>query len=80
MTEQYARVDVQWSLVVQDIIDKGFTVYRISKLLGVAECTVRNWREGGEPKFGLGAALLKLHGDKVRNGSTLTVEAGEKTG
>jgi predicted transcriptional regulator len=78
VTEQYARVEVKWSEIVQDIRDRGYSIYRIARLLGVAECTVRNWLlKDGEPGFGIGAALIRLHGD-VTTATPILEEAGKE--
>ena len=63
----YQPPEVKWSAIVQEIMDKGYSVYRIAKLLNVAECTVRNWwRHEGEPGFGNGCVLIELHRDVCR--------------
>jgi predicted transcriptional regulator len=74
MSEQYPRVVVEWSSVVKDLNDRGYSIYRIAKLLKASQCAVKNWSKGGEPGFGLGAALIKLHSDATMDNATSSKE------
>ena len=67
----YQPPEITWSEIVLEIVDNGWTVYRIAKTLNVAETTVWNWvkgREGRgcEPRFGYGCMLIDLHRDVCR--------------
>lgn len=53
--------EVKWAQVMADLLQHGCTPYRVALTIGVAETTVRNWRKGGEPGYGYGRALLRLH-------------------
>lgn len=44
-----------------DLHNRGCTAYRVALMLAVAETTARNWVKGGEPGYGYGRALLRLH-------------------
>lgn len=79
MTEINApRVD--WAQVMADLHNNGCTIYRVSQLLGVADCTARNWSRGGEPRYGYGRALLRLHSAYCGAGlTTLRVTEAEQT-
>jgi predicted transcriptional regulator len=54
---------VNWALIIAELKAAGCSRYRVSKLLGVADATAKNWARGGEPGHELGCALLKLHGE-----------------
>lgn len=61
---------VNWSQIMKDLHENGCSAYRVSLALGAADCTVRNWMKKGEPRYGYGRALLRLHA--VYCGSALT--------
>ena len=76
--EQYAPPKVDWAKILEDLQNNGCSPYRVSNLLMVADCTVRNWLKGGEPGYGKGRALLRLHSAYCGAGLTmLRVEEGE---
>lgn len=52
---------VDWTQIMVDLHNHGCTAYRVHITLGVADTTVRNWVKGGEPGYGYGRALLRLH-------------------
>lgn len=52
---------VDWSQIMVDLHDNGCTAYRVALILCVADCTARNWIKGGEPGYGYGRALIRLH-------------------
>ena len=52
---------VDWAQIMVDLHDHGCSSYRVHILLGVARCTAENWAKGGEPHYGYGRALLRLH-------------------
>jgi hypothetical protein len=63
----YEPPAIKWGDIVQEIVDHGYSIYRIAKELNLAECTVRNWwKHEGEPKFGNGCVLLDLHKNVCR--------------
>lgn len=52
---------VDWAVIMTDLTQVGWGPYRVSLCLGAALSTVQNWAEGGEPRYGYGDALLRLH-------------------
>ena len=52
---------LNWSQVMVDLNDAGWTVNRVSTAIGVSYCAAYNWMKGGEPGYGYGRALLRLH-------------------
>lgn len=73
----YQPPDIKWKEIVQEILDEGWSVYRIAKALNCAQCTVWNWLkgrkgEGGEPRFSYGCVLIELHRDVCRKENVAT--------
>jgi hypothetical protein len=80
MVELFRPPKVDWTQIIQDLANKGCSSYRIGLTLNVADCTVRNWRKGGEPGYGKGRALLRLHSSYCGAAlTTLRVTEGEVT-
>lgn len=52
---------VDWAQIMVDLHNNGCTAYRVALTLCVADCTARNWVKGGEPGYGYGRALIRLH-------------------
>jgi hypothetical protein len=52
---------VDWAQIMMDLHNAGCKVYRVSQELGCSECAARNWSKGGEPGYGYGRALIRLH-------------------
>jgi len=52
---------VDWAQIMVDLHNAGCTAYRVAITLCVADCTARNWLKGGEPGYGYGRALIRLH-------------------
>lgn len=52
---------VDWAQIMADLHNHGCTAYRVAITLAVADCTARNWMKGGEPGYGYGRALIRLH-------------------
>ena len=70
MDKEIARMNISleippprmdWTQIMVDLHNAGCTAYRVHLVLGVAGTTVRNWVKGGEPGYGYGRALLRLH-------------------
>lgn len=40
-----------WNLINKQLIAKRITLYRLSKLTGISETTLRNYKDGHEPSF-----------------------------
>lgn len=77
--ENFYSVKIEWAQVMVDLHNNGCTVYRASQLLGVSDCTARNWSKGGEPGYGIGRALLRLHSAYCGAGlTTLRCQEAEK--
>ena len=53
--------EVDWSQIMVDLHNAGCTSYRVARTLGIAYCTAQNWTKGGEPGYGYGRAVLRLH-------------------
>lgn len=53
--------DMDWAQIMVDLYNAGCTTHRVHILIGCAECTAQNWSKGGEPGYGYGRALLRLH-------------------
>lgn len=69
---------MDWAQILEDLKNNGCSPHRVHLLLEVADCTVRNWMAGGEPGYGKGRALLRLHSAYCGAGLTmLRVEQGE---
>lgn len=62
---------VDWKLIMEDLRTKGYSPYKVSLALKVADCTARNWAKGGEPGYSIGRALLRLHSSIC--GASLTI-------
>jgi hypothetical protein len=52
---------ISWAVIMADLNANGCSTYRVSLCLGVHPSTAQHWGEGGEPGYGLGRALLRLH-------------------
>ena len=54
---------IDWKLILEDLRDNGCSGYRAGKLIGMSWCAIQNLRdkEGAEPGYGNGRALLRLH-------------------
>lgn len=53
---------LDWRAILQDLKDKGHSLYKIAKILGKSETTVQGWyHQGKEPSHSNGAAILSLH-------------------
>jgi hypothetical protein len=52
---------VDWAQIMVDLYNAGCPVNRVSTILGVSYCAANNWTKGGEPGYGYGRALLRLH-------------------
>jgi hypothetical protein len=68
--------EIDWAQVMIDLYDRGCNAHRVSIILGVSPCTSRNWMKGGEPGYGNGRALLRLHSRMC--GSALTIARCEE--
>lgn len=69
---------IKWSQIMEDLDNNGCTAFRVARSLGVADCTARNWAKKGEPGYGYGRALLRLHSAYCGAGlTTLRVHEGE---
>ena len=68
---------VDWSRIMADLLEHHCSGYRVRITLGVADCTVRNWIKGGEPHYGYGRALLRLHSRYC--GAALTIRRVEES-
>lgn len=61
MTIEVFAPKMDWAQIMVDLYNAGCTTYRVHLCLGVALCTAQNWAKGGEPGYGYGRALLRLH-------------------
>jgi hypothetical protein len=52
---------VNWSQIMVDLHNAGCTAYRVHLTLGCSICAALNWGKGGEPGYGYGRALIRLH-------------------
>lgn len=79
LTAEVFAPKMDWAQIMVDLHNNGCTVYRAAQLLGVADCTARNWSKGGEPGYGYGRALLRLHSAYCGAGlTTLRCQEAEK--
>ena len=62
---------IDWRRILDDLRDHGCTGYRVAIALGTEWSTVQRWREGAEPRYGYGRALLRLHAQHCGAGMTL---------
>jgi hypothetical protein len=70
---------MDWAQVMVDLHNNGCTAYRVHLTLGVSDTTARNWMKGGEPGYGYGRALLRLHSAYCGAGlTTLRVHEAEE--
>lgn len=59
-----AEIDAKrldWRRILQDLKDRGCSLYRAAKILGRPETTLQSWWNGHEPSHSNGAAILQLH-------------------
>lgn len=54
-------VRLDWPRILQDMKDRGTSIYQAAKILGRPETTVQSWCKGHEPSYSNGAAILLLH-------------------
>lgn len=52
---------LDWRLLLQDLKDKGISLYKVAKILGRSESTVHSWWKGHEPSHSNGEAVIDLH-------------------
>jgi hypothetical protein len=50
----------RWQRLLDALEERGYTMYKISLIVGVRWDTVQAWRNGSEPKFTPGEKLLEL--------------------
>ena len=50
-----------WAQILEELKDKGYTVYKVSLILQKRWDAVQGWKEGREPKHSDGERLLELH-------------------
>ena len=60
MGDIYAK-RLDWPRILQDLKDKGCSLYKAAKILGRPETTLQSWWKGHEPSHSNGAAILQLH-------------------
>lgn len=62
MASEYVYEEpVAWRHILDDLNAAGFSDYKVAMILGADSATVSGWRKGSEPRYGYGAALLRLH-------------------
>lgn len=61
MLDRIPSPKVDWAQIMVDLHNRGCTAYRVALTLAVAYATAKNWTKGGEPGYGYGRALLRLH-------------------
>jgi hypothetical protein len=54
------EIRVDWFRVITDICRKGHTLESIGAHIGTCKQTVHRWKEGSEPSYKDGAALVEL--------------------
>ncbi len=52
---------LDWRRIIDDLKERGCTVYQAAKILGRPETTVQSWRQDHEPSYSNGASVLLLH-------------------
>lgn len=62
---------LDWAQIMVDLHNAGCSANRVASHLGAAQCTAYNWVKGGEPKYGYGRALLRLHAQYC--GASITI-------
>lgn len=40
-----------WNILQKELDKKGVTIYKLSKITGIKETTLRNYKRGSEPSF-----------------------------
>lgn len=58
---QIAPPKIDWAQVMVDLYNAGCKTTRVARLIGSSFCAADNWAKGGEPGYGYGRALLRLH-------------------
>lgn len=61
---------VPWRQILADLEQAGWPRGRVAEALLTARSTVQRWREGHEPSFPFGQALLVLHCEVVGKACT----------
>ena len=59
--EYMSAPKIDWAQIMADLNERGCRTYRVSMIMAVSDATARNWAKGGEPGYGYGRALLRLH-------------------
>lgn len=62
--------EINWAQIMVDLYERGCGANRAASIVGVSEHTARNWMKGGEPGYGNGRALLRLHSRICGSGLT----------
>lgn len=50
-----------WPEILEALNRKGYTIYKVSVIIGKRWDSVRSWGRGSEPKYSDGKALLDLY-------------------
>jgi hypothetical protein len=63
MTDIYPK-RLDWRRILEDMRERGTSIYQAAKILGKPETTVQSWyrlKYPSEPSYSHGAAVLLLH-------------------
>lgn len=52
---------LDWKRILEDLKERGTSIYQAAKILGRPETTVQSWVKGHEPSYSNGASVLLLH-------------------
>jgi len=52
---------IDFTILIEDIVNKGLTYFEISRQLGISWSGLTAWRQGAEPRYSMGAGLITIH-------------------
>jgi hypothetical protein len=72
MSDRIHPPEMDWAQIMVDLYNAGCKTTRVARILDVWPSTAQHWTKGGEPGYGYGRALLRLH--SAACGAALTTQ------
>ena len=79
MTEEQAKLKIDCFSLLADLHRCGINNSEVARRIGVAISTVRNWKNGCEPKYSDGQRLIEMHAHFCQKSSILCQKSPSET-
>lgn len=60
-SEYVKTVQLPWVDIINDMLEKGYSLSKIAQLLGIPYTTMQRYPQGTEPKYSIGLSIITLH-------------------